>query len=173
MSETPDTPTSAVLATPQHRLGAKLLDEMFSLLISVIGMSIGLFLLGISKPTTTQTLLALTFPYLAWWIWMFYCWKSGQTPAKKILKLRVLDTTTGHPASWKLMGLREFLVPNTVGAFFALLEFINGKNTNTGQLILLSFFGLAVTDALWIFRGGERRRLLDHVCKTVVLNEAA
>jgi len=146
MSETPDNPTSAVLATPQHRLGGYLVDQLLSLVTLYVG----------------------------WLIWSLLLWRNGQTPGKRLVKTRVYDTTTGKPASWKLMALRQVLVPLSVALFFELLIGINGaKNVGTGQIISLALFATFALDFLWIFRGGERRRLLDHVCKTVVLNEAA
>ena len=146
MSETPDNPTSAVLATPQHRLGGYLVDQLLSLVTLYVG----------------------------WLIWSLFLWRNGQTPGKRLVKTRVYDTTTGKPASWKLMALRQVLVPLSVALFFELLIGIHGaKNVGTGQIISWALFATFALDFLWIFRGGERRRLLDHVCKTVVLNEAA
>jgi uncharacterized RDD family membrane protein YckC len=141
-----DLPNSANLASPQHRLGGYIVDQ----------------------------LLALVTLYVGWFIWSLIAWRSGQTPGKRLVKTRVYDTTTGKPASWKLMALRQIVVPLSVALFFELLIGINGaQNVGTGQIISLALFSTFALDFLWIFRGGERRRLLDHVCKTVVLNEAA
>ena len=146
MSETSNTPTPVVLATPQHRLGGYLVDQV----------------------------LAVVTLYIGWFIWSLILWREGQTPGKRLVKTRVYDTTTGKPASWKLMALRQILVPLTVAIFFEVLLGINGNNNvGTAQIISLALFATFALDFLWIFRGGERRRLLDHVCKTVVLNEAA
>ena len=90
MSETPDTPTSAVLATPQHRLGGYLVDQLLSVVTVYIG----------------------------WLIWSLLLWRNGQTPGKRLVKTRVYDVTTGKPASWKLMALRQVVVPLSVALFF-------------------------------------------------------
>jgi uncharacterized RDD family membrane protein YckC len=73
-------------ASFQHRLGAIVLDAT----LMVITLGIG------------------------WLIWSFIVWGEGQTPAKKILKLRTINFTNGRPATWGHMGIREGLIPITV-----------------------------------------------------------
>jgi uncharacterized RDD family membrane protein YckC len=66
-----------VKATPQHRLGAVVLDSVFC---------------------------ALTF-YIGYIVWALIVWGQGQTPAKQILKMRVYSIDTGKPAHgaiWQL-----------------------------------------------------------------------
>ncbi|MDA3036568.1 MAG: RDD family protein [Actinomycetota bacterium] len=131
-------------ASIQHRLGQYLLD---------IGLA--LVTLGIG--------------YI---IWFCIILGQGQTPAKQVLKLRVYDATTGTPAKWGHMFIRE------VGLYFAL-----GIATLVPALLLypdsfLTIFDLVsyvviLVDAFWIFKGGKRQRLVDVICKTDVLNEAA
>ena len=59
MNEKNENPTSAVLATPQHRLGGYLVDQ----LLSVITL------------------------YVGWFIWSLFLWREGQTPGKRLVKI--------------------------------------------------------------------------------------
>jgi uncharacterized RDD family membrane protein YckC len=74
-------------ASFQHRLGAYALDAVLAVLTLGIG----------------------------WLIWSLVVWGEGQTPAKKILKIRVRHFETGSVVTWGHMAIREFLVPLTVG----------------------------------------------------------
>jgi uncharacterized RDD family membrane protein YckC len=73
-------------ASFQHRLGAYALDAV----LAVVTLGIG------------------------WLIWSLIVWSEGQTPAKKILKIRVRHFETGAVATWGHMAVRELLVPVTV-----------------------------------------------------------
>jgi uncharacterized RDD family membrane protein YckC len=105
-------------------------------------------------------------------VWFFVSLSNGQTPGKQILKLRVYDSTTGNPAKWGHMFLRE------LGLYIAL-----GLITLAPALLLypdaflspfdLVYYGVILADILWIFKSGKRQRLVDVICKTDVLSEAA
>ncbi len=41
--------------------------------------------------------------FIGWAIWNLYTWKTGQTPAKRILKQVVVDAKTGEVFSWSRM----------------------------------------------------------------------
>jgi uncharacterized RDD family membrane protein YckC len=117
-------------ATFQHRLGAYALDAALAFLTLGIG----------------------------WIIWSMIVWGEGQTPAKKILKLRTFNATNGRPASWGHMALREFLVPMAVGiASFA----------TSG----LGWIAWIVLEIVMYFNKGNRT-LRDLWVKTAVVNEA-
>ncbi len=79
-------PQGMQYASFQHRLGAYALDAVLSVLTFGIG----------------------------WLIWSFIVWGEGQTPAKKILKIRVRNFDSGAVATWGHMAVRELLVPMTV-----------------------------------------------------------
>lgn len=117
-------------ASFQHRLGAYALD-----------MALAFLTLGIG-----------------WFIWSMIVWGEGQTPAKKILKLRTINATNGRPASWGHMGLREILVPSAVGI---------------GSLMTSGLGGIAwiVLEIVFYFNKGNRT-LRDYWVKTAVVNEA-
>ena len=123
-------PTTLRYATFQHRLGALVLDVV---------------------------LMNITFG-IGWMIWSFVVWGEGQTPAKKILKMRTFNATNGCPVSWGHMAVREFLVPLTV--WFAIL-FTSGIAAVAWITIEIVFY----------FTKGNRT-LRDIWVKTAVVNEA-
>jgi uncharacterized RDD family membrane protein YckC len=105
-------------------------------------------------------------------VWFWISLGNGQTPGKQILKLRVYDSTTGTPAKWGHMFIRE------LGLYFAI-----GIATLVPAILLypdafltvfdLVYYVVILIDILWIFKSGKRQRLVDVICKTDVLNEAA
>ena len=117
-------------ATFQHRLGAYALDWGLALLTLGIG----------------------------WLIWSMIVWPEGQTPAKKILKLRTINVVTKQPATWGHMSIREFLIPFTV--FIAA--------SATGALAWAAW--ITVEICFYFLKG--KRTLRDYWVKTVVVNEA-
>lgn len=152
---------SAPLASARHRLGGKALDVILSVLTFNIG----------------------------WLIWSLVVWGQGQTPGKQILKLRVYDKTTGKPAKWGHMAIREFGLPVAVSllivfAFSAPLTLTSSVWGTVDLwswqwLINIIFLVIAIglilvylIDPLWIFRKGKRNRLTDVILKTDVLNES-
>jgi uncharacterized RDD family membrane protein YckC len=115
-------------------------------------------------------------------IWFLIILGQGQTPGKQVLKLRVYDATTGSPARWGHMFIRElglFLglfifaygLPIVIG-LQSLNEFVSqGWSTfGIGEVI---YYGVFLVDAFWIFKANDRKRLVDVICKTDVINEAA
>ena len=84
-------------ASFQHRLGAEALD----------------------------TALMLVTLWIGWVIWSLIVWGEGQTPAKKILKIRVLSAQNNKPATWGHMAVRQLLIPLTL--FIASLNVDNPK----------------------------------------------
>jgi uncharacterized RDD family membrane protein YckC len=117
-------------ASFQHRLGAIALDSV--LLVLTLG--------------------------IGWLIWSMIVWGEGQTPAKKILKLRTLNQTNGHAASWGHMSIREFLVPITVSIASSITAGIAG-------------IAWIVVEIVFYFTKGQRT-MRDYWVKTVVVNEA-
>jgi len=117
-------------ATFQHRLGAYALDWGLALLTLGIG----------------------------WLIWSLIVWPEGQTPAKKILKLRTINNVTKQPATWGHMSIREFLIPLTV--FIA--------SGITGGIV----WGAWITVEICFYFLKGKRTLRDYWVKTVIVNEA-
>ena len=117
-------------ASFQHRLGAVALDAVLIVITLWIG----------------------------WVIWSMTIWGNGQTPAKKILKLRTIDFTTGKPAGWGHMGIREGLIPVTVSI----------ASTITGGIAGIAWI---VVEIVFYFTKGQRT-FRDYWVKTVVINES-
>lgn len=117
-------------ASFQHRLGAIVLDA--TLMVVTLG--------------------------IGWLIWSFVIWSEGQTPAKKILKLRTINYTNGLPASWGHMGIREGLVPITISIASGI----------TGGVVSIVWI---VVEIVFYFTKGQRT-LRDYWVKTAVVNES-
>lgn len=81
-------------------------------------------------------------------VWTLILWGEGQTPAKKILKMRVVKASTGQQATWGDMALRQLV----------------------GQVLLniVPFYSLIA--ALMIFGDGNRCAW-DRIAGTVVVDE--
>ena len=117
-------------ASFQHRLGAYALDAVLSVLTFGIG----------------------------WLIWSFIVWGEGQTPAKKILKIRVRNFDSGAVATWGHMAVRELLVPLTVAIAVGL----------TSGLAAVAWVVLEIV----FYYTKNNRTLRDLWVKTAVINEA-
>lgn len=117
-------------ASFQHRLGAIVLDA--TLIVFTLG--------------------------IGWVIWSLIVWGDGQTPAKKILKLRTINFTNGSPATWGHMGIREGLVPITVSIASAL----------SGGIVSIAWIVLEIV----FYFTKNQRTFRDFWVKTAVVNEA-
>ena len=148
-------------ASPQHRLGAIALDVA----------------------------LLLCTCYIGWIIWSLVIWGQGLTPGKQILRLRVVSSMTGQTATWGHMAIRQFLVPMAMTLPFSIMQlafepYLFDANYwadpsyydyslfgSLGALFMgLLSLGVSLLDALWIFKGGQNRRITDLWAKTDVLN---
>ena len=117
-------------ASFQHRLGSYALDATLAVLTLGIG----------------------------WLIWSMIVWGEGQTPAKKILKIRVRHFETGAVATWGHMAVRELLIPLTVGI---------ASNLTAGIAAVV----WKVIEIVFYFTKNSRT-LRDLWVKTAVINEA-
>lgn len=130
--------------------------------------------------------LALVTLGIGWVIWSLVAWRNGQTPAKQILKMRVVAEEGRTNATWKHMAIRQFLIPLTFAIPAWILSLV-GDNSPvvTGEfssdplggeglnsLADLISFAITMIDGLWIFKNGERKRVTDLWAKTIVVNEA-
>lgn len=67
-----------------------------------------------------EAVLAVLTLGVGWLGWSAYEWRFGRTPAKRLLRMTVVDTATGQPAQWKTMALREVVYAiGIVGLFGA------------------------------------------------------
>ena len=83
-------------------------------------------------------------------IWAAIAYGKGQTPAKQILKMYVIDIETGLPATWGKMFIRGFVIDGVI-------------NSITSGLFWL-------VSTIWIFTNPERQRLTDKMVKTIVVD---
>jgi uncharacterized RDD family membrane protein YckC len=122
----PGTPGWPALASLWKRLAAVLLDVVLYFVTLAIG----------------------------WFIWNLFTWSDGQSPGKKLLKLRVVATTTGRPATWGHMILREWVVKGfTIG------------------LIGIFTIGIGYLVAIFMIFGAIHQTLWDRIIHTVVVDE--
>ena len=114
-------PPGVELAPPMRRLGSYVLD----LALAIVTLFIG------------------------WLIWSIVIWKNGQSPAKSILKMRVIKIATGQRATRGTMALRELVAK-----------------------LVLSVFGIVYAiAALWLLWDPNRQTLWDKMVGTVVVND--
>jgi uncharacterized RDD family membrane protein YckC len=125
------------LATFQHRLGSYALDCALAFVTLGIG----------------------------WMIWSLVVWGQGQTPAKKILKIRVYAANTQRPATWGHMAVREFLLMLAIGISAGVLNLFT---IVVGTIGIITWY---VLEIVWYFTKGQRT-LRDTLVKTLVVNEA-
>jgi uncharacterized RDD family membrane protein YckC len=126
------------LASFQHRLGAEVLGGALSLLTLGIG----------------------------WMIWSLVVWGEGQTPGKKILKIRVYAAETKTRATWGHMAVRQLLI---IMAIFMASGFLN--LLSFGIIGTLGIIAWYVLEIVWYFTKGSRS-MRDILVKTLVVNEA-
>ena len=65
--------------------------------------------------TIVEALLMILTLYIGWFVWSMVIWNRGLTPAKQLMGLTVIDTTTGLPASFGKMALREWVGKGIIG----------------------------------------------------------
>jgi len=91
---------------------------------------------------------ALHFSMGFWLIWSIVLWKQSTSPAKKMMRMTIVDANTGLPASVKQMVLREALGKWVLGAV-------------TGFISLVS--------AIMLFVTPRRQVIWDYIGTTVVV----
>ena len=90
--------------------------------------------------------------FIGWAIWNLFTWKTGQTPAKRMLRQVVVDAKTGEVFSWSRMALREFALKGAAG------------NIAGGASNGITF----VIDSLFVFRE-DRRTVHDLIVGSKVI----
>jgi uncharacterized RDD family membrane protein YckC len=104
---------------------------------------------------------------IGWVIWSLFTWKNGQSPAKKILKIRVFSAVSHQPISWSHMAIYELLFGLAVAMICSFINFLT-----FGLLGSLSYFVFWVTDFCWYWKDGKKRTIRDNVVKVLVVNIA-
>ena len=84
-------------------------------------------------------------------VWLLIAWGRGQTPAKQLLRMYVLDLERGRRATRGKM-FRRWFVSNLLGT-------------------IIPWLGLV--DALWIFSNQKNQRLTDKIVHTIVVDDTS
>ena len=127
------------LASSQHRIASLLLETvLFSLTVGI-----------------------------GWLIWSLFTWKTGQSPAKKILKIRVFHVETNQPVTWGHMAIYELFFGVVVATICSIVNFLT-----FGLLGFVTYFIFWLTDFCWYWKDGKKRTLRDNFVKVVVVNIA-
>lgn len=88
---------------------------------------------------------------IGWLIWDIVLWQQSTSPAKKMLNLKIVDISTGAPASMQQMLLREVL------GKIILSTVTSGVSTLIGAVLILVVPG--------------RQGVWDYISKTTVVRE--
>ena len=87
---------------------------------------------------------------IGWLIWSIVLWQQSTSPAKKMLKLKIVDVNTGAPATMTQMLLREGL----------------------GKIVLGTITGITgLISAVLILVVPSRQGVWDYIAKTTVVRE--
>lgn len=101
------------------------------------------------------TIVTLGIGYL---IWMLIVWARGQTPAKQLLKMRVVRLEKRRAAHWGWMALRNFVLAMLIGIPLELI-----------------FPGLSIlwllANAIALLVNSRNQALWDMIVKTVVVHD--
>ena len=127
------------MASSQHRIASLVLDTVLIFLTLGIG----------------------------WLIWSMFTWKEGQSPAKKILKIRVFDAQSHQPVTWGHMAIYELLFGMAVAMVCSFINFLT-----FGLLGSFTYFVMWVTDFCWYWKDGKKRTIRDNIVKVIVVNIA-
>ena len=97
-----------------------------------------------------DVLLAIVTCGIGWLIWSIVLWQQSTSPAKKMLKLKIVDFNTGAPATMTQMLLREGL----------------------GKIVLGTITGITgLISAVLILVVPSRQGVWDYIAKTTVVRE--
>jgi uncharacterized RDD family membrane protein YckC len=88
--------------------------------------------------------------FVGWLIWSFIVYSWGQTPAKQVLGMRVVNLRQGQHASWGRMFLREWIAKPTAG------------------ILCILTFGIGY---FWLVWDSRKQELWDKMVGTIVVND--
>jgi uncharacterized RDD family membrane protein YckC len=101
-----------------------------------------------------EILLVLVTVFIGWFIWSLIVWSGGQTPAQQLLGMRVLKISTGVPATWGTMFLREFVAKGLIMG-----------------LVSVIFFPAWFVLAFMLLWDNSRQEVWDKIAGTLVVND--
>ncbi|MEO7556804.1 MAG: RDD family protein [Acidimicrobiales bacterium] len=96
-----------------------------------------------------EAVLVVVTLFIGWIIWSIILWSKGQTPAKSILKMRVIKLDTGRAADGGVMALRELVGKVLLG--------------------LIPFYG--IVSGIVILTDDQHQGLWDKLAGTVVIDD--
>jgi uncharacterized RDD family membrane protein YckC len=99
-----------------------------------------------------ETLLLLVTLIIGWYIWLAMTASTAQSPAKRLLKVYVIDTDTLKAVSGGRMWVREVLVKQVLANLIGLVTGVVG-----------------LVDSIWVFPDKNRQTLHDKLVSTVVV----
>ena len=104
-----------------------------------------------------------------WVLWSLAVHGRGQTPAKQLLRMRVVAAGSGRALTAGAMAMREFVLKGTVvvGALFAV-----GVATSTQGLVMAAFLigvGWVLGNGISVLRDAKRAALWDRMQATAVV----
>jgi uncharacterized RDD family membrane protein YckC len=100
-------------------------------------------------------------------MWSLFTWKDGQSPAKKILKIRVFRDDSRTQVSWGHMAVYELFFGVVVASICSIVNLLT-----FGLLGSVTYFIFWLTDFCWYWKDGKKRTIRDNVVKVVVVNIA-
>ena len=113
-----------------------------------------------------DVVLAIVTCFIGWFIWSIVLWQQSTSPAKKMLGLRVVDSTTGAPAVMQQMVIRE--LGGKIGVTIAL-------NLVSPAVGLGNYVGLGsvytLVCAVMVLAIPARQAIWDLMAKTTVVHE--
>lgn len=113
-----------------------------------------------------DTLLAIVTCFIGWFIWSIVLWQQSTSPAKKMLGLRVVDSTTGAPAAMQQMLVRE------LGGKLGLAIALNLLSPAVGLDNVIGLGNLVfLASAVMVLATPARQAVWDLIAKTTVVHE--
>jgi uncharacterized RDD family membrane protein YckC len=134
--QSPQAPAGAALATPAAGTPE----------LSSVGKRFGAYCLDV--------VLAIVTLGIGWLIWALIILGRGQTPAKQILNMRVVDVETGQVPSWGMMFVRDFVLKGLVMS-----------------IVISITFGLGLILYFWLTWDDKNQELWDKIIGSVVVED--
>lgn len=97
-----------------------------------------------------EAILILGTLFVGWFVWLVFTARTSQTPAKRLLKIYVVDATTATTVSPSKLWVREYFVK------LMLLPAVSVATTAAGFLV----------DGMWVFFDKRRQALHDKIMST-------
>ncbi len=172
---TVDAPESE-LAGRGERLVAWLIDAVLYFVVVIVALIIafataGVGLLGLSGIGSefdesffaffASLALIIALPFFAWLVvfiaQLVLLATRGQTIGKILMKIRIVDATTGEHPGWARLILLRTIVNGLISGVLGIIPVVGG----------MFAFAYFLTDSLFIFRD-DRRTIHDHIARTRV-----